>query len=164
MREQTSKTLNYVDSILVGPYFVLFAGVWIYLRHYINLTILWATLTEFKTVGPFELNWETQQYKCWISQYITFSLLACLQAVNLFWLFLILRIAKRYVFDSDLDDERSDNEESEAEPEESREKDAQNAIENGTGMAGNTPVVLINGRSVEPEAKSEGIRDRKKAK
>lgn len=151
-----------MDSILVGPYFVLFACVWIYLRHYINLCILWATLTEFKTVGPFELNWETQQYKCWISQYITFGLLACLQAVNLFWLYLILRIAKRYVFDSDLDDERSDNEESEEEPEETKENDSRKALENNTGTAKDTPVVLINGKSVEPNAKPEGMRDRKK--
>lgn len=89
--------------------------MWIYLRHYINLRILWAVCTEFKTVGPFELNWETQQYKCWISQYITFSLLAMLQAVNVFWLFLILRIAKNYLLSNVAEDERSENEESDEE-------------------------------------------------
>jgi acyl-CoA-dependent ceramide synthase len=62
-------------------------------------------------VGPFELDWETQQYKCWISQYITFALLACLQAVNVFWLFLMLRILKNYLLNSVKEDERSDNEE-----------------------------------------------------
>lgn len=66
-------------------------------------------------MGPFELNWETQQYKCWISQYITFSLLAALQAMNLFWLFLILRIAKNYVISNVKKDERSDNEDDEEE-------------------------------------------------
>ena len=89
----------------------MFVCVWIYLRHYLNLRILWATLTEFRTVGPFELNWGTQQYKCWISQYITFALLACLQAVNMFWLFLMLRILKNYLLNSVKEDERSDNEE-----------------------------------------------------
>ena len=84
--------------------------MWTYLRHYLNLRILWATLTEFRTVGPFELNWKTQQYKCWISQYITFGLLASLQAVNLFWLFLILRILKNYLFKVGLADDRSDDE------------------------------------------------------
>lgn len=88
----------------------MFVGMWIYLRHFLNLKILWAVLTEFRTVGPFELNWETQQYKCWISQYITFALLASLQAVNLFWLFLILRILKNYLFDNIKKDERSDDE------------------------------------------------------
>ena len=68
-------------------------------------------MTEFRTVGPFELNWETQQYKCWISQYITFALLAFLQAVNIFWLFLLLRILKNYLLKSVKEDERSDNEE-----------------------------------------------------
>ena len=58
---------------ITGPFFVIFIGVWIYLRHYINLQILWSVLTEFRTVGDFELNWITQQYKCWISQPITFS-------------------------------------------------------------------------------------------
>ena len=65
-------------------------------------------LTDFRTVGPFELNWETQQYKCWISQAITFSLLACLQAVNLFWFYLIMRIAKRAVIGAEVKDVRSD--------------------------------------------------------
>jgi acyl-CoA-dependent ceramide synthase len=108
---QTSKTLNYLDSIIVGPFYGMFVCIWIYLRHYLNLRILWAILTEFHTVGPFELNWETQQYKCWISQYITFALLACLQAVNVFWLFLLLRILKNYLLNSVKEDERSDNEE-----------------------------------------------------
>jgi very-long-chain ceramide synthase len=120
-------------------------------------------LTEFRTVGPFELNWETQQYKCWISQYITFSLLACLQAVNLFWLFLILRIAKNYVFSpSEIRDERSDDEEDEDEDESSTvdAKAAQKALEQDTGMHSDKPVVLINGKAEEPEAKAEGIRTR----
>ncbi|CAK9436375.1 uncharacterized protein LODBEIA_P09330 [Lodderomyces beijingensis] len=105
-----SKTLNYLDSSLTGPFFVLFIGVWVYLRHYINLRILWSILTEFKTVGEWELNWETQQYKCWISQPITFGLIFALQLVNFYWLVLILRILYRYVFSGDKKDERSDDE------------------------------------------------------
>lgn len=168
----TSKTLNYLDSIIVGPYFVTFMFVWIYLRHYINLRILYATLTEFSTVGPFELNWETQQYKCWISQYITFGLLFSLQAVNLFWLFLILRIAKNYVFSHVAADERSEDEDTEVEDVKERkelngsasvdEKTAQKMLENDTGMATDKPVVLINGEPMEAEAKPEGIRARRK--
>jgi acyl-CoA-dependent ceramide synthase len=82
--------------------------VWGYTRHFLNLKILYSILTTFKTVGPFELNWETQQYKCWISQYITFALLASLQAVNLFWWFFICRIAYRFVVYRDADDDRSE--------------------------------------------------------
>ena len=94
----------------MGPYFGMFAAIWIYLRHYINWRILWALLTEYQTVGPYGLNWETENYKCWISQVITFGLLASLQAVNLFWLYLIGRIAKSYVFAKTLADERSEAE------------------------------------------------------
>lgn len=159
----TSKTLNYIDSIIVGPYFVAFVFVWIYLRHYINLCILWATLTDFRTVGPYELNWETQQYKCWISQVITFALLASLQAVNLFWLYLIGRIAKNFVFNTALADERSDNDDSD-EGEVDQKKinaEAKKALENGVGMNTDKPVVLVNGEPVEAQAKPEGIKARR---
>ncbi|KAF2084642.1 acyl-CoA-dependent ceramide synthase, partial [Saccharata proteae CBS 121410] len=107
----TSKVLNYLDFPFVGVYFGLFIGVWTYLRHYINLRILWSMIDgTFSSIGPFELNWETQQYKCWISQYITFALLASLQALNLFWFFLILRIAYRFLRTKEAKDERSDDE------------------------------------------------------
>ncbi|KAI9837347.1 MAG: hypothetical protein M1819_000421 [Sarea resinae] len=111
----SSKTLNYLDSFIVAPYFATFVVVWIYLRHYVNLRILWALLTEYRTVGPYELNWETEQYKSPLAQVITFSLLASLQAVNLFWLFLILRIAKNFAFSHVAKDERSDDEDDEGE-------------------------------------------------
>ncbi len=115
---QTSKLLNYVDFAYVGPYFAVFMGVWGYTRHYLNLKILYSILTTFKTVGPFELNWETQQYKCWISQYITFALLASLQAVNLFWWYFICRIAYRFILFSTADDDRSEYEPTDEEVEE----------------------------------------------
>jgi len=89
--------------------------VWIYLRHYLNLRILVSLFTEFKTVGPYELNWETQQYKCTLSFVITLALLSSLQALNLFWLFFILRIAYRFVVHNVAKDDRSEAEESELE-------------------------------------------------
>jgi acyl-CoA-dependent ceramide synthase len=101
--------------------------VWAYLRHYLNLKILYSILTTFKTVGPFELNWETQQYKCWIAQYITFALLASLQAVNLFWFFLICRIAVRFILYKTADDDRSEYEPSEEETEQ-RERELREEI------------------------------------
>ena len=76
-----------------------------------NLVILYAVLTTFRTIGPFELNWETQQYKCWIAQYITFGLLASLQSLNLFWLYFILRVAANVVLKDQVTDVRSDDEE-----------------------------------------------------
>lgn len=95
-------------------------------------------------MGPFELNWETQQYKCWISQYITFALLASLQAVNLFWLFLILRILANYAFNSVKKDERSDDEDEEEE----EEPTATTTATEGRNKENQTPQVLVNGEPV----------------
>lgn len=106
----TSKTLNYLDSPLTPPFFVVFIFVWVYLRHWVNLRILWSVLTEFKTVGDYTLNWDTQQYKCWISQPIVFFLIAALQLVNAYWLFLIFRILYRMLLGGVAKDERSDSE------------------------------------------------------
>lgn len=110
-----SKTFNYLNHPLTGPFFVFFMLVWIYLRHYLNIRILWSISTEFSTVGDFTLDWATEQYKCWLSQYITFALLFALQLVNIYWLFLIIRIALRVVFSKNLRDDRSDEEDEEAE-------------------------------------------------
>ncbi|KAK3295842.1 TLC domain-containing protein [Chaetomium fimeti] len=111
----TSKTLNYLDHWLTGPYYFTFMCVWIYLRHYLNLRILFSLFTEFKTVGPYGLDWETQQYKGTLSFVITLGLLSSLQALNLFWLFFILRIAYRFAVHNVAKDDRSDAEESELE-------------------------------------------------
>lgn len=113
---QLSKTFNYIDSPITGPWYCLSLASWIYLRHVINLKILWSILTEFHTVGPYELNWETEQYKCWIAKVITFSLLGLLQSLNLFWLFFLVRIGYRYVFHDVKQDDRSEAEDSEVEP------------------------------------------------
>lgn len=117
-----SKSFSYLDSPLTGPFFIIFIFVWIYFRHFINLKILWSVLTEFKTVGEWELNWDTQQYKCWISQPIVFFLIFALQLVNLFWLFLIFRILYRYIYGGVAKDERSDDEDEEEEEEETETK------------------------------------------
>ena len=111
--------------------------------------ILYATLTEFRTVGPFELNWETQQYKCWISQYITFALLATLQSINLLWLFFILRIAYNIAFAKVIHDVRSDDEASEDERDGDR-------GQNGTAEARHkrTNGRISNGNALEPSAES----------
>lgn len=113
----TSKTLNYLDSPITGGFFAIFVFVWIYLRHYLNLKILWSVATEFRTVGVWELNWDTQQYKCWISQPITFFLIGALQLVNIYWLWLIFRILHRYIFVGETKDERSDSESEDEEEE-----------------------------------------------
>lgn len=131
------------------------------MRHYLCLEIIYATLTKFRTVGPFELDWDTEQYKCWISQYVTFALLASLQAVNLFWLYLILRIAKNYVFVNEWADERSDAEDDD----EDEDFDPKKMLEEDKGADSDTPAVLLNGHAVqEAEGKPEGIKARRPRK
>ena len=155
---KTSKTLNYMKSPLIVPYFSFFIVIWTYLRHYINLVILYATLTDFRTVGPFELNWETQQYKCWISQYITFALLASLQSINLLWLFFILRIAYNIAFAKVIHDVRSDDEASE------EERDGEHVQKNGTAEH-EAKQKKANGRIANgkaPEPNTEAVGERKK--
>ncbi|KAI1410308.1 longevity assurance proteins LAG1/LAC1 [Hypoxylon sp. FL1857] len=108
-----SKSLNYIGSPLQGPSFSLCIIMWTYLRHYLNLRILYSILTEFSTVGPYGLDWETEQYKCLLSKLVTFTLLASLQALNLFWLYCLLRNAYRFIFLGIAKDDRSEDEETE---------------------------------------------------
>lgn len=105
-----SKTLNYLDSPFTPTIFIIFIISWIYLRHVVNIRILWSVLTEFRTVGNYRLNFATQQYKCWISLIFVFVLILALQLVNLYWLFLIFRILYRYISSGVQADERSENE------------------------------------------------------
>ncbi|KAH6680758.1 TLC domain-containing protein [Halenospora varia] len=144
----TSKVLNYLDHVLVAPYFALFIVAWVYLRHYLNLKILWSEFNEFKTVGPYELNWETEQYKCWISHYISTLLLAALQGLNLFWLAAIFRIAYRFVFTNVAEDDRSDNDDNEL-AEEQR-LDAIEAAKSAARRAANSPTLQVNGKPAMP--------------
>ncbi|GAV52055.1 hypothetical protein ZYGR_0AG00460, partial [Zygosaccharomyces rouxii] len=110
-----SKTVNYLDHPLTPTVFIIFIFHWVYLRHWVNMRILWSVLTEFRTVGNYVLNFATQQYKCWIFLPIVFSLIAALQLVNLYWMFLILRILYRLLKDNVRKDERSDSESDEEE-------------------------------------------------
>lgn len=105
-----SKTCNYLDSALTTPVFIIFVVSWIYLRHFINMKILWSVLTEFRTEGNYVLNFATQQYKCWISLPIVFVLITALQLVNLYWLACIFRILYRLLWKGIQKDERSDSE------------------------------------------------------
>jgi len=153
--------LNYIDHPFVGPYFFLFMCAWGYLRHYLNLKVLYSIMTEFATVGPFELNWETEQYKCRLAQVITFSLLASLQAVNLYWWFLICRIAYRFVVTKEVDDDRSEYEESDAEDagkEKKEKKENGKPKSNGStnGIANGTPKLLVNGEVPSPLDEAAG--------
>lgn len=133
-----TKTVNYLDSKFTPPIFFTFIVVWIYLRHYVNIKILWSVLTEFRTEGNYVLNFATQQYKCWISLPIVFTLIFALQVVNLYWLFLIFRILYRLIFTGVQKDERSDSDsESECSSESGHvnEKEAESEVKREEGLS-----------------------------
>jgi acyl-CoA-dependent ceramide synthase len=60
-----------------------------------RLHLWWNTPSPYASIGPFDLDWATQQYKSPLSQWITFALLAALQTVNVFWLALMFRVLWR---------------------------------------------------------------------
>lgn len=86
-----------------------------------NWKILISEFYEFKTVGPYILDWDTEQYKCELSHWISTVLLGGLQALNLYWGFLILRVAWRFGVKGELTDERSEDEDEEMDYENKRE-------------------------------------------
>jgi len=113
-----SKIMNYLDvrDPWVPLTFGVFTLTWIYTRHYLGLIILKSVATEFRTVGLWVLDWDKEWYKCWISQYITLGLLSIIQILDLYWLFLILRIAVRIARGGEQKDDREDIDEDQDRP------------------------------------------------
>lgn len=113
-----SKSLNYTGHVAQAPAFALCIVVWTYLRHYLNLRILASMLpgAEFSTVGPYTLDWAAGQYKGPLANGIAFGMLAALQALNVFWLYCLLRSAYRLAFLGIAKDDRSDAEEEREDP------------------------------------------------
>lgn len=137
--------------------------MWIYLRHYLNLVIIWSEFNEFKTVGPYVLDWAAEQYKCPLSHYISTALLASLQGLNLFWLFYILRIAYRFIFQDELEDERSDNDDNEFREEQRLDALARQGIDGiaGPKVLGNGQAATGNGMTTATEIRTNGMTNRK---
>lgn len=116
------------------------------------------------------MNWETEQYKCELSHVISTALLASLQALNLFWLFYILRIAYRFVFMSIVEDDRSDNDENELAEEMRLDALAKGGLDvvAAKKVLEETPQPKIklngnsiNGRGTGVELKTDGVTNRK---
>ncbi|KAJ7485669.1 longevity assurance proteins LAG1/LAC1 [Mycena latifolia] len=82
-----------------------------YFRHYLSLVILCSVWTEFRLDSP-SRHWKPADgaYLPGWMRYQIFVPLALLQALNLFWYFLILRIVVRTIKTSQTDDDRSDDE------------------------------------------------------
>jgi len=108
-----SKVLNYMQREVAKVF--AFAGLivaWSYFRIYLNLKMLWSVLFEFDLIPAEAKQWapETGAWLVWWMKYQMFAPLLLLQFLNLFWYFLILRIAFRALWTGDPDDDRSDDE------------------------------------------------------
>ncbi|KAJ7850039.1 longevity assurance proteins LAG1/LAC1 [Mycena olivaceomarginata] len=108
-----SKLLNYagMDRAKIVT-LALFAYVWTYFRHYLNLLILWSMWTQFDIVPPFARRWSPADgvyLPGWIKHAMLASL-GALQLLNLFWYALVLRILVRALMTAQADDDRSDDE------------------------------------------------------
>ncbi|TIB90562.1 longevity assurance proteins LAG1/LAC1 [Wallemia mellicola] len=98
-----AKCFNYVrPGHWVGNFiFGFFILVWSYMRHWLNLRILWSVWYEFDLIPSEARRWWTPD-GVWM-------------LLNLFWYFLIWRILIRALLYNHLADERSDDEEEEEE-------------------------------------------------
>jgi hypothetical protein len=127
--------------------------------------------SQFATVGPYDVDWPGQQYKCWISQWVTFGLIAALQSINIFWLYLILRILWRIAvsFGEEVEDDRSEYSDEEEEAEQRKAELDQMRKKQGEKVAGaaddghmqSVPEgklqVLLNGEPVSPIANGHAV-------
>ncbi|KIJ56811.1 hypothetical protein M422DRAFT_238409 [Sphaerobolus stellatus SS14] len=108
-----------IDTVK-GPIFVWFMGVWTYFRHWLNLVILYSVWYELDLLPENSKHWSPKDgvwFPDWM-RYQVFAPLAMLHLVNLFWYFLIWRIALRALLSDKLEDERSDDEDDGEEDEE----------------------------------------------
>ncbi|KAJ7065021.1 longevity assurance proteins LAG1/LAC1 [Mycena amicta] len=108
-----SKLLNYLalDRAKIVS-LAIFAYVWTYFRHYLNIIILWSVYFEYNLVPSGARRWSLADgtYLPWWMKYFILVPLAVLQLLNLFWYALVLRILVRALMTAQADDDRSDDE------------------------------------------------------
>ncbi|KAJ6485848.1 longevity assurance proteins LAG1/LAC1 [Mycena sanguinolenta] len=108
-----SKLLNYagMDRTKIVS-LAIFAYMWTYFRHYLNIIILWSVWTQFDLIPERARRWvpaEGTYLVGWI-KYCIWTSLGALQLLNLFWYALVLRVVVRAVMTAEADDDRSDDE------------------------------------------------------
>ncbi|KAI0032043.1 longevity assurance proteins LAG1/LAC1 [Vararia minispora EC-137] len=121
-----SKILNYLRMERTKiVFFLIFFCIWTYFRHYLNLVMLWSVYTEFDLIPESSKRWAPLEgvWMVWWMKWQIFVPILLLQILNLFWYFLILRIAYRAVTSTEISDVRSDDEsDGEEEPAEQKKK------------------------------------------
>ncbi|PIL37122.1 hypothetical protein GSI_00814 [Ganoderma sinense ZZ0214-1] len=108
-----SKLFNYIqwDRAKVIT-FGCFVCIWSYFRHYLNWVILYSVWFEFDLMPETSKRWSPDDgvWMVWWMKYQIFTPLVLLQALNLFWYFLIWRVAARALSNLAITDVRSDDE------------------------------------------------------
>lgn len=122
-----SKLLNYIqyDKTKVFVFSILLV-LWTYFRHYLNIVMLWSVWTQFDLMPETSKRWEPKDgvWMVWWMKYQIFVPILLLQFLNLFWYFLIWRIAFRALsVGSKATDDRSDDEGDDDEPETKEKED-----------------------------------------
>ncbi|KAF8335050.1 longevity assurance proteins LAG1/LAC1 [Cantharellus anzutake] len=108
-----SKVCNYLRlEKTTNVIFAFFICVWSYLRHYLNIIILWSVWTQFDLIPDQAKRFTPRDgvWMVWWMKYQIFIPILLLQLVNIFWYFLIWRVLFRALFQKKLADERSDDE------------------------------------------------------
>ncbi|KIY44123.1 LAG1-domain-containing protein [Fistulina hepatica ATCC 64428] len=95
-----SMILNYLQmkrSKLVA--FFVFFGVWTYLRHYVNIKILYSVWVHFGLIPESARQWLPSEgaWMVWWMKYQIWTPIFALQLINLFWYYLMWRILIRSV-------------------------------------------------------------------
>jgi acyl-CoA-dependent ceramide synthase len=109
-----AKAFNYLKMETVASIvFATFVGVWTYLRHYLNLLILWSIISQWDLLPEWTKVWSPEQ-GVWLADWMRWQMfgpILVLQAVNIYWYFLIWRVLLRALFGTRaLEDDRSDDE------------------------------------------------------
>ncbi|KAJ7435278.1 longevity assurance proteins LAG1/LAC1 [Mycena latifolia] len=100
-----SKLLNYIQWNHTNHFvFAAFVAAWTYFRHYLNLAILWSIWFDLDALLPDEARIPP------LVRRGAFVALCLLQALNLFWYYLILKIVVKVVRTAKAEDVRSDDE------------------------------------------------------
>ncbi|KAJ7085141.1 longevity assurance proteins LAG1/LAC1 [Mycena belliarum] len=120
-----SKCLNYLqlDRAKVVSLGV-FTVVWTYFRHFISIRILWSLLYEFDLVPKYAQVFAPSKglyMATWMRDQMFYTL-CILQALNIFWYYLIIRVIVRSIRTSKTEDNRSEESEPEGEDEAPPEK------------------------------------------
>ncbi|KAJ3937291.1 MAG: longevity assurance proteins LAG1 LAC1 [Lentinula lateritia] len=108
-----SKLLNYLRAERAKVVsFIIFIFIWTYFRHILNFYILYSVWFEYDLIPDSSKVWiwTNGTYLNWWMKYQVFTPLLLLQFLNLFWYFLIMRVLRRAIVGSEVDDVRSDDE------------------------------------------------------